>query len=165
MSSFCRIFSLCLFWVVPYSLGSQVLDLPSLFRIAERQEGGNERARTDKPADAKNIFNVDGTIKAGCEWKFRGEEPMPVSRTHCSGEREHGGRGDRRLQPGRENCQDKQPGRRPARVAVHHACEFSGLEHTGIDGAAEFFTMQARSRHSSESREPGAAGKVHPHIA
>lgn len=63
MSSFFRILSLCLFGVVPYSLGSHVLDLPSLFRIAERQEGGNERARTDKPADAKDILNATERLK------------------------------------------------------------------------------------------------------
>jgi hypothetical protein len=64
MSSFLRIFLLCLFFGVLYSAESQILHLPSLFPFAERQEAGkNERARTNKPGDAKSIFNAAERLK------------------------------------------------------------------------------------------------------
>jgi hypothetical protein len=64
MSSFLRIFSLCLFFGVPYCAESQNLQLRSLLSFAERQEGReNERAPTNKRGDAKNVFNATERLK------------------------------------------------------------------------------------------------------
>lgn len=64
MSSFLRIFSLCLFFGAPYSAELQLLHLRGVPPFAERQEGReNERAPTNKPGDAKSIFNATERLK------------------------------------------------------------------------------------------------------
>jgi hypothetical protein len=62
MSLFFCIFSLCLFWGIPKSLGS--LPLPTLCHLTELQEPtGNEGARTNARVDTQIIFNATERLK------------------------------------------------------------------------------------------------------